>query len=303
MTPGPLVTGTVGLGGVEARSTRSPTPSAHAKILIDPTSTAEAPRGAGDAVDEEGRKMSTTNRAREHVDVLIVGAGLSGIGAAHHLQDRAARARRTRSSRRATRSAAPGTCSATRASARTPTCTRSATGSGRGRARRRSPTARRSSPTSARPRASAGSTGTIRFGHRVVGAGWSTADARWTVEVERTDDGEPVEHRPALPATCAAATTATTRATRPSSPGLERFAGEVVHPQYWPEDLDYAGKRVVVIGSGATAVTLVPALAERGRARDDAAALAELRARAPERATRSPRGCGGVLPDAARATR
>ena len=53
------------------------------------------------------------------------------------------------------------------------------------------------------------------------------------------------------------------------------FGGQVVHPQHWPEDLDYAGKRVVVIGSGATAVTLVPALAEHGRARDDAAALAD----------------------------
>ena len=51
------------------------------------------------------------------------------------------------------------------------------------------------------------------------------------------------------------------RPTRPAFPGLEDFAGEVVHPQFWPEDLEYAGKRVVVIGSGATAVTLVPAMA------------------------------------------
>ena len=51
----------------------------------------------------------------------------------------------------------------------------------------------------------------------------------------------------------------------PDFPGEERFAGRIVHPQQWPEDLDYAGKRVVVIGSGATAVTLVPALAERPR--------------------------------------
>ena len=59
----------------------------------------------------------------------------------------------------------------------------------------------------------------------------------------------------------AAATTATTRATAPDFPG-RRFAA-VVHPQHWPADLDYAGKRVVVIGSGATAVTLVPAMAGR----------------------------------------
>ena len=53
----------------------------------------------------------------------------------------------------------------------------------------------------------------------------------------------------------------------PEFPGIERFAGQVVHPQHWPEDLDYAGKRVVVIGSGATAVTLVPAMAEGRRRR------------------------------------
>ena len=61
----------------------------------------------------------------------------------------------------------------------------------------------------------------------------------------------------------------------PDFAGRERFSGEIVHPQHWPEDLDYAGKRVVVIGSGATAVTLVPAMAGDGRARDDAAALAD----------------------------
>ena len=62
----------------------------------------------------------------------------------------------------------------------------------------------------------------------------------------------------------------------PEFPGIEDFAGDVVHPQFWPESLDYAGKRVVVIGSGATAISLIPALAREGRARDDAAALADL---------------------------
>ena len=61
------------------------------------------------------------------------------------------------------------------------------------------------------------------------------------------------------------------------SPASSTSPGTVVHPQHWPEDLDYAGKRVVVIGSGATAVTLVPAMADDGRARDDAAALADVR--------------------------
>ena len=71
----------------------------------------------------------------------------------------------------------------------------------------------------------------------------------------------------------------TTQGYTPEFAGAERFGGPIVHPQHWPEDLDYAGKRVVVIGSGATAVTLVPGDGRAGRARDDAAALAELRPR------------------------
>ena len=91
------------------------------------------------------------------LDVLIVGAGLSGIGAAYHLQSGCPdkTLRDPRGARR--RSAAPGTCSATRASAPTPTCSRSATRSGRGPTPRRSPTGRRSCATSARPRASTAS--------------------------------------------------------------------------------------------------------------------------------------------------
>ena len=57
---------------------------------------------------------------------------------------------------------------------------------------------------------------------------------------------------------------------------MDRFQGRIVHPQTWPEDLDYTGKSVVVIGSGATAATIVPAMADTRRARDDAAALADL---------------------------
>ena len=63
----------------------------------------------------------------------------------------------------------------------------------------------------------------------------------------------------------------------PEFEGRDTFAGTIVHPQLWPEDLDYTGKRVVVIGSGATAVTLIPAMADARRSRDDAPALAELR--------------------------
>ena len=66
---------------------------------------------------------------------------------------------------------------------------------------------------------------------------------------------------PAITSSAAPATTTTTRATSRPFPGVDRFEGRCIHPQHWPEDLDYAGKKVVVIGSGATAVTLVPAMA------------------------------------------
>jgi monooxygenase len=102
----------------------------------------------------------------------------------------------------------------------------------------------------------------IRFHHRVVDAKWSTPDARWTVEVERTDTGE-TEH-----ITCGFLFTCTgyyryDEGYTPEFEGAERFRGRVVHPQFWTDDVDYEGKRVVVIGSGATAVTLVPAMADR----------------------------------------
>jgi monooxygenase len=101
----------------------------------------------------------------------------------------------------------------------------------------------------------------IRYGHRVVRASWSTPDARWTVEVERTDTGERVARTCHFLLVCSGYYDYE-RGYLPDFPGLERFGGRFVHAQHWPEDLDHAGRRVVVIGSGATAVTLVPAMAE-----------------------------------------
>ncbi len=103
--------------------------------------------------------------------------------------------------------------------------------------------------------------GKIRYGLRVIRAEWSSADSRWTIEVERTGSGETVRM------TCGYFWTCTgyyryDEGYTPEFPGRKSFSGTVVHPQHWPEDLDYAGKRVVVIGSGATAVTLVPAMAK-----------------------------------------
>jgi cation diffusion facilitator CzcD-associated flavoprotein CzcO len=101
----------------------------------------------------------------------------------------------------------------------------------------------------------------IRFGHRVVHASWSTPNARWTVDVER-ENGEPVQFTCDFLYGCTGYYDYAGGYT-PLLEGIERFQGHVVHPQQWPEDLDYARKRVVVIGSGATAVTLVPAMAPK----------------------------------------
>jgi monooxygenase len=103
--------------------------------------------------------------------------------------------------------------------------------------------------------AEAGITPHIRFGTRVTSAEWSSAEARWTVH---TADGTTL--------TCGFLYGCVgyydyAEGYRPDFPGLGDFTGALVHPQFWPADLDYRGKRVVVIGSGATAVTLVPAMA------------------------------------------
>ncbi len=105
----------------------------------------------------------------------------------------------------------------------------------------------------------AGVDAALRTGRRVVAASWSTPDARWELDVELAG-GERERYR------CRLLYSGTgyyryDRGHTPELPGIGRFAGPVVHPQAWPEDLDHAGKRVVVIGSGATAMSLVPALA------------------------------------------
>jgi monooxygenase len=101
----------------------------------------------------------------------------------------------------------------------------------------------------------------VRLHHKVVAASWSTPEARWTVEVERGDTGARVKLTCGW-LFCAGGYYRYDQGYAPRFEGQERFGGPIIHPQRWPEDLDYAGKRVVVIGSGATAVTLVPAMAE-----------------------------------------
>jgi monooxygenase len=189
-----------------------------------------------------------------HFDVLIVGAGLSGIGAAWRLQRQ--RAQDTYAILEA-RDAIGGTWDLFRyPGVRSdsdmftlsypfrPWRERESLASGDKIRRYIEETADE-----------AGITRHIRFGTRVTSAAWSSADARWTVH---TAGGETL--------TCGflygcAGYYDYTAGYQPDFPGLGDFTGTLVHPQFWPDDLDYRGKRVVIIGSGATAVTLVPAMA------------------------------------------
>ena len=103
----------------------------------------------------------------------------------------------------------------------------------------------------------------IRLRHRVVAADWSSVEARWTVDYDVAGRRERL--------TCnflsfCAGYYDYAEGHAPTWPGMADFAGDVVHPQFWPDELDIAGKRVVVVGSGATAVTLAPALVEKGAA-------------------------------------
>ena len=101
----------------------------------------------------------------------------------------------------------------------------------------------------------------IRFQHRVKRASWSSDEALWTVDVVRGPAQETVQF------TCRFLYMCTgyydyEQGYTPDWPGLDEYQGQIIHPQTWPQDFDHSGKRIIVIGSGATAVTLVPALAK-----------------------------------------
>ncbi|MEV5704901.1 NAD(P)/FAD-dependent oxidoreductase [Actinoallomurus sp. NPDC052274] len=195
----------------------------------------------------------------EHVDVLIIGAGLSGIGAAHHLQKAfPGKTYRILEARDAIGGTwdlfrYPGVRSDsdmhTLGYRFRPWDQAKAIADGASILRYIRDTA-----------TEAGVDRHIRFGHRVVSAEWSSEEARWTVEA--VHDGVPVRLTCGFLYSCSGYYRYDAGHT-PEFPGVERFGGTVVHPQHWPEDVDYTGKKVVVIGSGATAVTLVPAMAER----------------------------------------
>ncbi|MDK3257611.1 flavin-containing monooxygenase [Blastococcus capsensis] len=197
----------------------------------------------------------------EHVDVLIVGAGLSGVGAACHLETRRPG---TSYAVLESRAALGGTWDlfrypGIRSDSDMFTLGYSFRPWDEAESIADGPAIRRYIEDTAREY---GVTDKIRYHHRVVSAEWSSADARWTVTARRTDTGETVQ----LTCTWLSVCSGYYRydeGFRPRFEGEERFRGQLVHPQHWPEDLDVTGRKVVVIGSGATAVTLVPNLAER----------------------------------------
>jgi len=195
----------------------------------------------------------------EHYDVLIVGAGLSGIGAAHHLEQRCAgRSYAILEGRRAIGGTwdlfrYPGVRSDsdmfTLGYSFRPWKEAKAIADGPSILKYVEHTAREG-----------GIRAKIRFGHRVKAANWSSADARWTLDIE-VGDAKEIRRMSCNFLFMCSGYYRYDEGYTPEFPGVERFAGRVVHPQKWPADLNYAGKRVVVIGSGATAVTLVPAMA------------------------------------------
>ncbi len=194
----------------------------------------------------------------EHVDVLIVGAGISGVGAAHHLLTRR-----------------PGTSFVV---------LEALEDFGGTRLTHKYPGIRSDSdlytfgygfkPWVGPPIATAEEIRTymgeviaedhlaerIRYRHRIDRAEWSSTDRRWTLDVTRTDTDEHLRFTADFLWMCQGYYRHSQGYT-PEWPGMDRFTGRIVHPQTWPDDLDLTGKRVIVIGSGATAATLVPAIA------------------------------------------
>jgi|TARA_Y100000310_G_scaffold211549_1_gene212251 cation diffusion facilitator CzcD-associated flavoprotein CzcO len=101
----------------------------------------------------------------------------------------------------------------------------------------------------------------IRYNHTITAATWSTDDRRWTLDVTRTDTGEHATFTGDFLWMCQGYYRHSKGYT-PEWEGMDRFEGQIVHPQTWPDDLDYTDRQVVVIGSGATAATLIPAMAD-----------------------------------------
>ena len=196
----------------------------------------------------------------ETLDVVIIGAGLSGIGAAVHLQRDCPAKRFTLLEARATVGGTwdlfryPGVRSDsdmyTLGYEFKPWRDAKAIADGPSILRYVQETA-----------AEEGIAPHIRYGHRVVAADWSAEHGHWSLSIERSDGRGPLTLHARFVLFCAGYYNYA-QGYRPQFPGEESFGGSLVHPQFWPEGLVHAGKKVVVIGSGATAVTLVPEMAK-----------------------------------------
>ncbi|WP_203292132.1 flavin-containing monooxygenase [Maricaulis parjimensis] len=195
----------------------------------------------------------------QDLDVVIVGAGLSGIGAAYHLQKRCpGRSYAILESREAMGGTwdlfrYPGI----RSDSDMYTFGYNFRPWTSGKVFADGPSIRGYVEDTARE---AGIDQHIRFGHRVISANWDTSRARWDVVAEH--EGERKTFTARFVILCSGYYRYD-KGYMPEFEGMEDFKGEIIHPQLWPENTDYTGKKVVIIGSGATAVTLVPAMAEK----------------------------------------
>lgn len=204
---------------------------------------------------------ASAETAPPHYDVVVVGAGLSGIGAAHYVQSECPWATYTVFEARA---AIGGTWDLFRYPGIRSDSDMYTLGFGfrpwrSDKAIADGASIREYIADTARAE---GIDRQIQFHRKVVAASWSTDDARWTLTVLDTESGESTQ------VTCQFLFSCTgyyryDRGHEPDFPGRDDYRGTFIHPQHWPEDLDYAGKRIVVIGSGATAVTLIPSLAAK----------------------------------------
>ncbi|MBJ21586.1 MAG: NAD(P)/FAD-dependent oxidoreductase [bacterium] len=197
----------------------------------------------------------------EHFDIVIVGAGLSGIGAACHLEERCPGKTYTLLERR---DALGGTWDLFRYPGIRSDSDMHTLGYS-------FKPWRAEKAIADRPAIHAYMVETadeydihrhIRYHHGLQKASWSSADSRWTLEIEKTESPEEIRLSCNLLFMCSGYYDYE-RGHRPEFEGTDRFRGQIADPQFWPEDLDYSGRRVAVIGSGATAVTLVPAMAEK----------------------------------------
>jgi monooxygenase len=196
----------------------------------------------------------------EHLDVVIVGAGISGVSAAWHLQDRCPTKSYAILEKRA---AMGGTWDLFRYPGIRSDSDMYTLGF------RFRPWTERQAIADGKPildyvKGTASMYGIdkhIRLNQKVLDADWSSADRGWTVRIE--NNGVPDTITCSFLFLCSGYYNYD-QGYSPSFAGAEDFTGPIIHPQHWPEDLDYADKNVVVIGSGATAVTLVPALANSG---------------------------------------